>query len=162
MVKTKFALWLMLALCATCGCSKKAAAPPASGTANADASAADQDPDYKNIQGQWKIVSSEWDGEPNEQAVGNLFTFDGRNLQAWVRDIGTITLNYELDPTKQPKHLTARRGSGPKESIYTAIYELDGDTLKLCFRERDRPTSFKTTVGSFWTSHVLQRTDGTE
>ena len=43
--------------------------------------------------------------------------------------------------------------------IYTAIYELDGDDLKVCYRERERPTGFTTERGSMWTSHVLKRSN---
>ena len=71
--------------------------------------------------------------------------------------MGDISLDYEIDPTTTPKHLTARMGRPPNEGIYTAIYELDGDNLKICYRERERPTGFETERGSMWTSHVLKR-----
>ncbi len=161
MKKELLILWIVLATATTFGCSQESAPASKNGEAGADATV-NRHPDYENLQGQWKIVSSEWDGEPNEEAVGNLFTFDGTNLRAWIRILGHRSLNYELDPTKEPKHLTAKSGRPPNESVYTAIYELDGDSLKLCFREHDRPTGFKTEVGSFQTSHVLQRTDGNE
>ena len=146
------------------GCSDKEAAMQAAADAEAAAEEAKRasHPDFEQIKGTWKIVTSEWDGDPNERAVGNFFTFENARMKAWIREIGDISLDYEIDPTKDPKHLTAVAGRPPNESRYTAIYELDGDTLKICFRERDRPTSFETERGSMWTSHVLKRTDGTE
>ena len=159
MTKMQCALWIMVALCAAWGCNRQSASVSKTSEADAQKAAANQDPDFENIKGTWKIVSSEWDGEPNPKAVGNFFTFDGASLKAWLRDIGDVTLEYKIDPSKQPKHMTVKLGRPPNDMIYSAIYELNGDTLKVCFRERDRPTGFKTEVGTLWTSHVLERSD---
>ncbi len=119
-------------------------------------------PDFKNILGTWKIVASEWDGDPNQEAIGNHFTFNNARMDAWLRTIGEISVDYEIDPTRNPKHLKATMGFPPNQTLYLGIYELDGDTLKLCFRKRERPTSFKTELGSMSTSHVLERIEGAE
>lgn len=51
----------------------------------------------------------------------------------------------KIDPAKKPKSidLTAEVAGG-RISTATGIYELDGDTLKLCYG-KDRPTRFETT-----------------
>ena len=88
-------------------------------------------PDVTNILGLWKIVSSEREGEPNEDAIGNFFTFENGQVKAWIREFGSdVVLTYELDPSTSPKHLTAKIGRPPNDRIYTGIYELDGDSLK--------------------------------
>jgi uncharacterized protein (TIGR03067 family) len=58
----------------------------------------------------------------------------------------------KLDSAKKPKSidLTLTQGVG-KGKVGLGIYELDGDTLKLCFPQDEnaaRPTEFKSTDGS--------------
>ena len=150
------------AVAVTLGCSGDKA--PTTTEAEADAALAKRDshPDYNDILGSWKIVSSEWDGDPNERAVGNFITFKNARMTAWIREIGDVTMDYDIDPTKEPKHLNAQAGMPPSQTLYSAIYQLDGDSLKVCFRERERPSGFKTERGSMWTSPVLQRSEAFE
>jgi uncharacterized protein (TIGR03067 family) len=153
---------IMVCLAVSFGCSGDKA-PPAEVEPEVEATQAENThPDFQNLIGKWKIISSERHGEPNEKAVGNFFTFDETNLDAWIRSVGDIITPYELDPTVEPKHLTVKLGRPPNDRIFTAIYELDGDSLKICFKDRERPTGYKTTAENEWTSHVLQRTESYE
>jgi uncharacterized protein (TIGR03067 family) len=149
---------IMLLLMTMIGCSDS---PTKDSEADADASAErakrESHPDYQALLGTWKIVSSDWDGSPNPRAVGNRMTFSNTRMEAWLKDLGNIYLDYEIDPTQSPKHLNAQYGFPPDRAIFRAIYEMGGDSLKICFRERERPTSFETERGSMWTSHVLER-----
>ena len=152
---SRFALILLLLSVTLVGCSSEKP------TATTEEPVAEQaHPDYKNIQGIWKIVSSERNGEPNEEALGNFFTFEENYVTVWLRDFGDLGSSYELDPEK--KHFTVKMGSPPNDRIYTAIYELDGDNLKVCFKDRERPTGFTTTAENKWTSHKLERTASME
>jgi uncharacterized protein (TIGR03067 family) len=56
---------------------------------------------------------------------------------------------YKLDPTKRPKQIDFKDATEDRE-LWLGIYELDGDTLKLCFaRTRTgRPTEFKQPKGT--------------
>ena len=162
MRSTWFAILVMLVLLPMIGCSKDKAASSEEAAAKAAAAQAelakrDSHPDYKDILGTWKIVSSDWDGSPNERAVGNRFTFADFKMEAWMKDLGDIHLDYEIDPTQSPKHIDAMYGRPPDRAHYRGIYELDGTKLKICFRERERPTSYETERGSMTTSHVLDR-----
>jgi uncharacterized protein (TIGR03067 family) len=156
------AVLAMFVLVPMIGCSKDNGASKAQSEADAAAKSAemarrDSHPDYKDILGTWKIVSSEWDGSPNKRAVGNRITFETFKMEAWMKDLGEIILDYEIDPTKDPKQLDAMYGFPPDRVHYRAIYELDGNKLKICFRERERPTGYETERGSMWTSHVMER-----
>ena len=133
------------------GCGPKPADTEAEAVIEVDKS----HPDFKNILGTWVIVSSERFGEPNETAVGNRYTFREDKLSAWLQEFGDFNVDYTIDPTKDPKNFDFELGSEP--SIHRGIYQLDGDTLRLCFLTRNRPTSFKTKEGDPWVSHVLER-----
>lgn len=145
---------VVIALLSTSGCSSPSAdAPPDPETVKRDSH-----PDYKDIMGTWQIVSSEWDGSPYEEAIGNRFTFREIKLDAWIKDLGgSLVVDYEIDPTQTPKHFDVTVGFEPNRTHLRGIYELDGDTLQLCFREGERPTEFKTTQGNFGRYHVFQR-----
>jgi uncharacterized protein (TIGR03067 family) len=54
-------------------------------------------------------------------------------------------LAYTIDPTKKPKTLDMRDPADPNAKIHAAIYELEGDTLRLCMCDKpgkSRPTEF--------------------
>jgi uncharacterized protein (TIGR03067 family) len=57
-----------------------------------------------------------------------------------------------LDPTKTPKEIDIEVASGKyKGVVYLGIYELKGDTLRICFAMPDRPvrpTDFSAGKGS--------------
>jgi len=145
---------VVISLLSTSGCSGPSAdSPPDPETAKRDSHA-----DYKDIMGTWQIVSSEWDGSPYKEAIGNRFTFREIKLDAWIKNLGgNLVVDYEIDPTKTPKHFDVRASYEPRRTHLRGIYELAGDTLRLCFRERERPTEFKTTQGNFGRYHVFKR-----
>ena len=120
-------------------------------------SEADRHSDFTDILGTWVVVSSEREGEPNDEAVGNRFTFREDKLSAWLQDYGDFNVDYTIDPHKDPKNFDFELGPKPDPSMHRGIYALEGDKLKLCFMTRNRPTSFETKQGDPWISHVLER-----
>ena len=57
----------------------------------------------------------------------------------------------KLDPSKSPKTIDVTMTEGPsKGTVMLGIYEIDGDTLKVCFdpHGKKRPTEFKSAPGS--------------
>jgi uncharacterized protein (TIGR03067 family) len=66
-----------------------------------------------------------------------------------------------LDPTKTPKAIDFEITSGTyKGVVYLGIYELDGDTLRICFAMPDRPvrpTEFTAGKGSVRALSELKR-----
>ncbi len=121
--------------------AKQAAAPkvptkPAAGTRAPS--------DQERLQGVWRIVSVTADGQKVEQAEikdCRLRVEDDTVTLTVGReaDVGTLS----IDPTRKPKWIDVKVGDGRRG---TGIYQLDGDTLKVCAvdgRSDPRPTSFE-------------------
>ena len=106
----------------------------------------------KNIQGTWKFVSQSRDGKPrpNEEVTKQTITFAG---DKWTvhRDGKVVQAGtHKFDPDKKPSQVDAVVMEGEdKGSSMLGIYELKGDTMKVCFdpKGKDRPTDFASKAG---------------
>jgi uncharacterized protein (TIGR03067 family) len=102
--------------------------------------------ELENLRGRWKLIS--WGEEPMPQEFQATLTFflgDRYWIQLPDRDQGEGT--YRIDPAFKPKTLDLTPGEGPhKWQTRRTVYELEGDTLRICFRDADseRPTELKT------------------
>lgn len=113
---------------------------------------ADRPDDAKSIQGAWTPSKAELGGKPVPDAVLKMIKLkrDNGKYEASVAgesDIGT----YTLDVASKPKGMTVNGTEGPnKGKCFPAIYELDGDTLRICYdlSGAKRPTEFRSTVGT--------------
>jgi len=108
--------------------------------------------ELKKFQGTWQVVSAERDGE-------KVSADDAKKMKAVVKD-DTVTvyngdkmvaeMTFTVDPTRKPRtmDLEVTRGDDKgKKSL--AIYEMDGDTLKVCVCDgKERPRDFSTKKGS--------------
>ncbi|HLJ96820.1 MAG TPA: TIGR03067 domain-containing protein [Gemmataceae bacterium] len=101
--------------------------------------------DSKALQGNWTVVSIEVNGTtvPKDKIGGRDATFKGDQYS-----IHSFRLTVKIDPIKQPKtiDMDGKDGNGKPLSM-TGIYDLDGDTLKICFAKpgtKERPAQFKT------------------
>lgn len=115
-----------------------------------DAAKADRDA----IQGTWVPVAAVVYGKersPEELKMTYAYRFEGDKLVALsaapdriAKDKGSVG-GYKLDESKNPKWLDMH----PGEELHTpdahGVYQLDGDTLRLCVRYGDaaRPTDFR-------------------
>jgi uncharacterized protein (TIGR03067 family) len=123
------------------------------------AAPAEDKKDEDVIQGTWTVVLKEMGGKKTPGA-------DLKALKVTIKD-GKLTVDdgkkkgtvaYKLDPSKKPKAIDLTRDD--EKMATPAIYELDGDTLKLCWSEKDpdhRPTEFASGDGSGQTVMVLKR-----
>ncbi len=114
--------------------------------------------DLEHLQGTWSVVSLEMDGQRmpggGAQIVvrGNRFT---TNAMGAAYE-GTVTIHQDTSP----KSFDLRFEQGPeKGNINFGIYELDGDTWKLCLATRgsDRPKEFAAPPGTGIAVETLHR-----
>ena len=120
-------------------------------TASADEKASKEE--LAKFSGTWKGVSVVQDGKEMTKAEAETarLTVDG---EKYTLKLGgeEIEGTHALDPTKTPKQIEAVRTKGPsKGEKMLGIYELTGDTFKVCFAapgKSDRPTEFKSAPGS--------------
>ncbi len=103
--------------------------------------------DADAIQGSWLPSTAELAGAkfPDQARMAITLTINDENYTVTIAakvDKGTI----KLDPSAKPKTMLITGTEGPtKGKKILAIYELDGDTLKICYDLSGKayPTEFK-------------------
>lgn len=116
----------------------------------------------KKFQGNWTIESSEAGGQkiPAEQLKEFLVIYEGDKHTLKFGDKVFQTGTHKLDPSKSPKAIDMTMTDGPsKGTVMLGIYEIDGDTMKVCFdpQGKKRPTEFKTDATSGYFLNVHKR-----
>lgn len=119
------------------------------------------DKELKKLEGTWVLVSGEQGGKdlPEEVIKGAKLVIKGNKHIVQMGEekiIGT----HELDPTTKPKSIDATKTEGPeKGKKILGIYEIKGDTFKVCFGEpgKDRPKEFTGKAGSDCFVHLWKR-----
>lgn len=117
--------------------------------------------ELKRFEGHWYYASAIVGGKPAPEETlkasrlvlaGNEFTLTRPELAQRG--------SYSVDPTVTPKVVDVTFSDGPRagKSI-KGIYELSGDTCKICMAAEDepRPTEFASTSGTGLTLEVLRR-----
>jgi uncharacterized protein (TIGR03067 family) len=108
--------------------------------------------DATGVQGMWRPVRAELGGRPMPEAVVKIITLrlDGGKYEVFVGeqpDRGT----YALDSTSTPRGMTVTGTEGPNNGkTFPAIYELNGDTLRICYDLSGvkRPEKFESRAGT--------------
>ncbi len=126
---------------------------------------ADVEKELKIIQGTWTFESVEAGGKevPAAEFKGITVTFEGDKYTVRKGDEVIQAAKQKLDPSKSPKTLDATVVEGvSKGTVILGIYEISGDTLKVCFdpHGKKRPTEFQTASGSQTTLVVHKRANG--
>src|SRR5262245_49523879 len=114
---------------------------------------ADLEKEVKKFQGIWTIESSVTAGIeiPADQLKGFVVIFEGDKHTLKYGDQVFQVGTQKIDPSKSPKTIDVTMTEGPeKGSVMLGIYQIDGDTLKVCFdsKGKTRPTEFKSAPGS--------------
>lgn len=101
------------------------------------------------LQGTWELVSAKDDGV-DLGTDGNRIVVAGKRWKA--RD---ETYSYSMFPNRRPKQIDWTCGG----KNYAGIYELNADTLRLCFGlpGEPRPLEFDTIPGDGRRLHVRRR-----
>jgi uncharacterized protein (TIGR03067 family) len=111
-----------------------------------------------SFQGTWVITAAEKDGQPlgADQLADYKLTIEGDKRTSKKGDEVVSQSTYKLDPKQNPKAIDIAITEGPlKDKVLPGIYEIDGDTQKICIAliGRDRPKNFSTEAGN---GHLLQ------
>jgi uncharacterized protein (TIGR03067 family) len=108
--------------------------------------------EQEKLQGVWALASSERDGraEPGDAANGLELEFAADTFRFRLPAGARHPQPYKLDPGAKPKAIDWLAGGkhGPSKSLL-GIYELDGDTLEICWGNEggERPKEFVTGAG---------------
>ena len=117
--------------------------------------------EYARFEGVWSfaVVDVEGTKQPAPPFESNkiIIAQDGRFIV--VQGPKVTRGIFKLDPSKTPKHFDQTVTDGPAKGLTAAcIYELEGDTYKLCgsFRGKERPATFDSTAGKWAHRSKLQ------
>jgi uncharacterized protein (TIGR03067 family) len=122
--------------------------------------------DRDTIQGRWKPVSIERGGkpiasraEPNDKLA---LVIEGDRYD-WTGGDVPVGGTYTLDPSKTPKQIDLTPNGGPNRgSTLKGIYQIEGDTLKLCLAGpgEGRASEFTSKAGSRHSFYIMRRVEG--
>jgi uncharacterized protein (TIGR03067 family) len=104
------------------------------------------------LEGLWFAASATQDGKelPKEEVKKIALVVKGGSY-TFTSGASIVKGKYKLDPSTRPKSIDAIRTSGDKKGMtLKGIYELEGDTFKVCLADpdKDRPKEFKAPEGS--------------
>ena len=114
--------------------------------------AADELSDDKAMRGTWTPIKAELSGRPwseDEFKAIALKLNDGKYEVSVAGQLDRGT--YTLDSKSTPKEMTITGSDGPnKGKTFLCIYELSGDTLRVCYdlSGKKTPTEFATAKGT--------------
>jgi len=118
-----------------------------------------------SIEGTWTPEKAELGGKPFPSEVRKTMKLVVKGDEYTVSvgevvDRGTL----KLDPKAKPRTIDITSTEGPnKGTTFLAIYERDGDTLRVCYdlSGKDRPTKFETKEGTqlFLVTYKLQKSE---
>jgi uncharacterized protein (TIGR03067 family) len=108
--------------------------------------------DSQQIQGSWVPVTAEMGGQkmPEQTLRAFKLTLSGDKYTAKNGEI-TDSGTFKLNPSAKPKTMDITGTDGPNQgTTFLAIYELAGDTLKICYdlSGDERPKEFKSNAGT--------------
>jgi len=128
----------------------------------ADDAKSDNKKDMEKMQGEWTMASGERNGQaiPDEFVQSLKRTIKGNQYTVKREDEVINGGTYTIDATKSPKaiDLKVTEGQAAGQEMH-GIYELDGDTIKICYANpgKPRPTEFTAKEGSEQTLATWKR-----
>jgi uncharacterized protein (TIGR03067 family) len=119
----------------------------------ADKPKADAKKELEALQGTWVMAELEVNGErvPDEKIKGTTLTVRGDKYIVKVKGKAHET-TIKLDPSQKPRAIDMYFPDGPElPRLSKGVYELDGDTFKLCRNQatgEDRPVQIGSWPGT--------------
>jgi uncharacterized protein (TIGR03067 family) len=116
-----------------------------------------QGDDAKKLAGTWQVIAVEADGRKGseEELKGLKYVFDAEGGWKLQNNGDTIAEGtYKLASSKKPKAIDYKitwTASDDKDKISLGVYEIDGDTLRVCRGfpgKQERPGEFTAPAGS--------------
>ncbi len=103
--------------------------------------------ELKRLEGQWQLIDAERDGKPipADDFKTERVAIKGDQLTITVRGKFRQRSTLTVDPTTRPRGIARAVTEGAfKGKKEVGIYELKGDTLRLCWvsADRERPKAF--------------------
>jgi uncharacterized protein (TIGR03067 family) len=124
--------------------------------------AAPADNERDKLQGTWQVAGMEQGGKkvPAGELAQMKVVIRGNELTGLEGGQVRERFTFTLDATKTPKTIDTTAVEGPaKGETARGIYELTGDTLRICVSEKgkERPSEFATRAGKDFVLLVLKR-----
>jgi len=119
--------------------------------------------EIEKLKGTWQAVSLQYNGEEHpQQAAQFRYTFTDKMISFALGQDAPKSGPYQIDPTKTPKEIETLSANGADAKNALGIYELDGDTLKLCVADAGgvRPDKFADGKDSGRVLVVFKRAQG--
>jgi uncharacterized protein (TIGR03067 family) len=114
--------------------------------------------DWHKLKGNWQaveILTLDGRAVSADEVKAVKLTFAGADRMIFIagKNIGKQEYSVKLDASKKPNAIDLKALDGEsKGDVLLGIYQLDGDTLKLCLgsdpKTNERPSRFTSEVGS--------------
>jgi len=89
--------------------------------------------DRDGLQGTWAVAAAEREGKPAADLREHRLTFTGNAFTVTLKGKTVYQGTYSLDPAAKPRRIDFKNTRGSYAGkTWLGIYELDGDTLKVC------------------------------
>ena len=120
--------------------------------------------DLKALQGDWHFVDMQTDPPAPPAALAAIkltavtFVGDSMTMESPSPTAPKTTFSIKLDSSQNPKAIDLTAIDGPrKDKTGLGIFSLEGQVLKLCIHDSNRPTSWTPTAGAREGIMVLSR-----
>ncbi len=123
---------------------------------------AEEKKDAKSLEGTWKVVSAEENGQPKEGYKDAIVTFHDGTFTVKTADGNTHDVSYKvMRKGTGPASIDMTAKGGPNDGkTFQGIFEVEGDTLRICrgaTPDKERPTEFTGKADAGTTLVTLKR-----